>query len=284
MKKVIILYDSIDGNIKRVAMSVIRGLEAGGLLVDSCSIQNFKINKLKSYDVIGIGGTTHFHGASKAMKSFLRKIKDFKMPNKQGFAFETKRDSILAESAVKRIIRYLQKMKLDIIHSTLTGVILDKKGSLKENALIEMEKIGLNLSTKIENFKSQIAFKSKARGENKETKEDLTNLKSWNRLKWLLLGGGPFFFFIRAINLACIGGDCFGTINPYASWSLLSLEMAISGLTGVRGLALWKNGPVSNQTLKFRKLISSKAFLIAVITSYILHLIRVTIWILLCVI
>jgi flavodoxin len=284
MKKVILLYDTVYGNTKKVAMSLIRGLEAGGMFVDSSSIQNFKISQLKSYDVIGIGGPTHFHGASKAMKSFLMKIKDFKMPNKQGFAFETKADFVFAGSAAKRIIRDLKKMKLDIIHSTITGIILDKEGPLKENTLIKMEKMGLNLSGKINDSKSQIAFKSKSRGENRESKEDLSSLKSWNRLKWLILGGGPLFFFIRAINLACIGGGCFGIINPYASWSLLSLEMAISGLTGVRGLALWKNGPVANQTLKFRKLFSSKAFLIAVITSYSLHLIRVTIWILLCII
>ena len=112
MKKVLILYDSVYGNTKKVAMSLSRGLEAGGLYVDSNSIQDFDITKLKNYDIIGIGGPTHFHGASKQMKSFLNRIKHLKIDDKYGFAFETKADVHLAGSAAKRIIRYFKKMRL----------------------------------------------------------------------------------------------------------------------------------------------------------------------------
>ena len=79
MKKALILYDSVYGNTKKVAMSLSRGLEAGGIYVDSNSIQDFDILEFKNYDIIGIGGPTHFHGASKALKSFLTKIKHLKM-------------------------------------------------------------------------------------------------------------------------------------------------------------------------------------------------------------
>ncbi|MFX0060071.1 MAG: hypothetical protein ACFE85_12855 [Candidatus Hodarchaeota archaeon] len=119
---------------------------------------------------------------------------------------------------------------------------------------------------------------------NRESKKDLSNLKSWDRVKWLFLGGGPLFFFIRAINLVCEGGDCFGTINPIASWILLLVEMSISGITGVRGLILWIRGPIIERDYKFIKLLSWKVFLCAVITTYIIHLTRVAIWIILCII
>ena len=71
MKKALILYDSLYGNTKKVAMSLSRGLESGGLYVDSSSIEDFETVKLNNYDIIGIGGPTHFHGASKKMKLFL---------------------------------------------------------------------------------------------------------------------------------------------------------------------------------------------------------------------
>ena len=153
MKKVIILYDSLYGNTKKVAMSLSRGIEEGGVFVDTNHIKDFKINQLKNYDVIGIGGPTHFHGASKPIKSFLNKIKDLNMENKQGFAFETKTDCRLAGSAAKRIMRYLKKMKCEIINTIITGIVIDKEGPLQENTLNTMESLGLRLSNKINNSK-----------------------------------------------------------------------------------------------------------------------------------
>ncbi|MFX0060070.1 MAG: flavodoxin domain-containing protein [Candidatus Hodarchaeota archaeon] len=155
MKKAIILYHSVYGNTKKVAMSLSRGLEAGGLYVDSIPIQDFEINQLNSYDVIGIGGPTHFRGASKPMKSFLKKIKDIRMEKSQGFAFETKAGFHLAGSTAKRIMRRLKKMKLNIIHPIISGFVIDKEGPLQENTLNSMEKLGLKLSNKINNSKEQ---------------------------------------------------------------------------------------------------------------------------------
>jgi flavodoxin len=151
MKKAIILYDSVYGNTKKVAMSLSRGLEAGGLYVDSSSIEDFDITNLNNYNIIGIGGPTHYHGASKKMKLFLNNIKRLKMEGKYGFAFETKGDFRLAGSAAKRITRYLNKIKAEIIHSTISGIVLNQEGPLKDNTLDLMEQIGLNISDKVNN-------------------------------------------------------------------------------------------------------------------------------------
>jgi len=218
MKKALILYDSVYGNTKKVAMSLSRGLEAGGLYVDSNSIQDFNIIELENYDIIGVGGPTHFHGASKQMKLFLKRIKHFKMENKYGFAFETKVDFRLAGSAAKRITRYLKKINLKIIHPTITGVVLDKEGPLQGTTSEMMEQVGLNISDKINNHSIQ-----------KSTNQGTDNLKNsnfdlyLNRFKWILLGGGPIFFLIRALQLASTGGDSFGKINPIFSWFLYIL-------------------------------------------------------------
>ena len=158
MKKAIILYDSVYGNTKKVAMSLSRGLEAGGLYVDSSSIQNFDIKELKNYDLIGIGGPTHYHGASKQIKSFLNKIKHLKMEGKYGFAFETKGEFRLAGSAAKRITRYLNKINTKIIHPTITGKVLNQEGPLKESTLNLMEQIGLNISDKANNSNTLTTF------------------------------------------------------------------------------------------------------------------------------
>jgi flavodoxin len=151
MKKALILYDSVYGNTKKVAMSLSRGLEAGGFYVDCSSIQDFDIGELKNYNIIGIGGPTHYHGASKKMKLFLSRMKHLKMENIYGFAFETKGDFRLAGSAAKRITRYLNKVNIKIIHDTITGIVLDQEGPLKDDTQDLMEQVGLNISSKINN-------------------------------------------------------------------------------------------------------------------------------------
>jgi len=277
MKRALILYDSVYGNTKKVAMLLSRGLEAGGVYVDSNSIQNFDTIELKNYDVIGIGGPTHFHGASKEMKSFLSKIKHLKMENKQGFAFETKADFRLAGSVAKRITRYLRKMKITIIHPTITGLVIDKEGPLKENSFNKMENIGLNIAEKLNHDMREQSH------ENALPKTDKVLLR-WNRLQWLLLGGGPVFFFIRAITLISAGGDCLKVLNLFFSWFLLLLEFVIAGLTGIASLILWIKGSPLSQSFKLRKLFSRKVVLFSVFTTYIIHLIRASLYILICVI
>jgi flavodoxin len=280
MKKALILYDSVYGNTKKVAMSLSRGLEAGGVYVDSNSIQDFDIRELKSYNVIGIGGPTHFHGASKPMKSFLREIRHLKMEDKQGFAFETKADFRLAGSAAKRITRYLKKMRLKIIHSAITGIVLDKEGPLQATTLDNMEQIGLNISNQINNSNSLSSnHRSKKNHKNSSIKIYL------NRLKWILLGGGPIFFFIRAIYLASTGGDCFGTINPIFSWILLLSEIGLSGIVGIAAIAgvIQLKGE-AKQMGTLKKINLRKIVLLGGITTYIVHIVRVSLWIILCVI
>jgi flavodoxin len=274
MKKAVILYDSVYGNTKTVAMSLSRGLEAGGLYVDSSNIKDFNSKVLKNYDIIGVGGPTHFHGASKQMKLFLKRIRHLKMENKYGFAFETKADFRLAGSAAKRIRRNLKKMKLKIIHPNITGIVIDKQGPLQKNTLEIMEKVGLDISNKVNNSKFQKIINQGIKySKNSNYKLNL------NRLVWILLAGGPIFFFIRAIQLASTGGDSLAMINPIFSWFLLLLEIGLAGIAGsagIIGLISWIK--VENHPKLQKKLYLRKIILILGVMTYIVHIIRVAIW------
>jgi hypothetical protein len=86
------------------------------------------------------------------MKSFLKEIRKLKLEGKYGFTFETKGEFRLAGSAAKRITRYLNKMKVKFIHPTITGIVLEQKGPLKDNTLDFMEQVGLNISDKVNNI------------------------------------------------------------------------------------------------------------------------------------
>jgi len=149
--KVIILYDSKFGNTKKVAMSLNRGLESGGLHVDSISIQDFDISKLKNYDIVGIGSPTHNRGLSKPMKVFLSKIKHINLKDKKGFIFETKFSVPFSGSSAKKITKYLNTMKIEVLYPKITANVLEMKGPLEENTLSKMEEIGLDIAEKLIN-------------------------------------------------------------------------------------------------------------------------------------
>jgi hypothetical protein len=103
--------------------------------------------------------------------------------------------------------------------------------------------------------------------------------KFLTQLKLILLGGGPVFFFVRAIYLASTGGDTFGTINPIFSWSLLYSEISLSGITGsvgITGLILWKRE--LNQIQSKCKQNLKRIILFTGVSTYIIHFIRVAIW------
>ncbi|MFW9828410.1 MAG: flavodoxin domain-containing protein [Candidatus Thorarchaeota archaeon] len=151
IKNVIILYDSLFGNTKKIAISLDRGLEAGGLHVDSLSIQDFDIRELDSYDIIGIGGPTHMRGLSKPMKQFLSKIKRIKLKNKKGFVFETKASFPLSGSAAKKILKYFKMMKIEVLYPIITGIVVGKEGPLEGNTVSKMEEIGLDIADKLNN-------------------------------------------------------------------------------------------------------------------------------------
>lgn len=144
--KVILLYDSKFGNTKNVAISLSRGLEAGGIDVDCSSIKDFEIEDFNLYNVIGIGGPTHFRGLSKPMKKFFTKIKKLNLKEKFGFAFETKGDFRLAGSSGKQILKRLKNKSMRIVYHLISGIVIDQEGPLLDNTLNRMEKTGLKIA------------------------------------------------------------------------------------------------------------------------------------------
>jgi flavodoxin len=261
-------------------MALSRGLEAGNFYVDCSSILSVDLEEMMNYDVIGIGGPTQFHGTSKEMKSFLRRILHLRMDNKRGFVFETRGNFRFAGSAANKIMKILRKMSIKIVHPVITGVVLDKEGPLESKTLERIEQIGLELS---DGLNGTVIQANKNQGDMQVKRGSVKSIM--NYLKWILIGGGPIFFFIRAIYLASTGGDCFGTINPNFSWLLLILEIVISGITGTSAIL-----SVTLLTINKERVISSVKFRLKNLilftggSSYLVHFVRVGIWIAFCVI
>ncbi len=144
--RTLVLYDSKYGNTKKVANALIRGLEAGDNIVDSCSIHEYEIENILFYDVIGIGCPTHNRGMSKAMKAFMKKLQKINLQGKKAFVFETRLNVPLAGSSGKKIMKHVIKMKMKILHVLITGTVVAQDGPLEINTLKIMEQIGLKIA------------------------------------------------------------------------------------------------------------------------------------------
>ncbi len=264
MNRALILYDSVNENVKKVAMAITRGLEAGNVFVNSIPIEKFDINELNYYKLIAVGVSTNSHGLSNQMKLFLKKMKKLKIEAKYRFVFETRTDKKFTESVAKRISKNLKNMGMKMIHPTLKRIPITKDGPLEKKIFNKMEQIGLKISEKMTYNGVQ---------------KELNKSKILKYVKLILFGGGPIFFFIRAIQLASFGGDTFGRINPIGSWILLSMEISISGISGIIALAsLIYDLKYKTELIILNKLRAQKLFLIVGIITYVLHFIRVAIW------
>ena len=151
MTRALILYDSLFGNTKKVAISLASGIKENGIEVNCLNINEIDCNTISTYNFIAIGGPTHNIGLSKQMKTFLQGLEKIKMPGIKGFCFDTryhsrlnkKRWLILENSAARKIERKMKAMKVQIIKSRQSALVeKGRKGPLLQGVENNFKNIG----------------------------------------------------------------------------------------------------------------------------------------------
>jgi multimeric flavodoxin WrbA len=119
-----------------------RGLQGAGVEAECMnSMVVARLEKLAEYDLIGLRAPTQYITASKPMKDFLDRLKEFDLKGKCGFAFDTKLDYFMAGSATKFIDKKLKAHGLDIIRPYCSAIVIGRKEKEKKKKEGEM-KIG----------------------------------------------------------------------------------------------------------------------------------------------
>jgi flavodoxin len=150
MTRALILYHSLFGNTKDVALSLAKGIEESGIKTDCMSIDEVEIELISSYDFIAIGGPTHMIGLSKGMKTFMKKLKTINLRNMKGFSFDTRNYSrmnkkhwfMLENSAARRIENKMKGMKIKIIKPRQSAIVYGREGPLESGVEDTFNKIG----------------------------------------------------------------------------------------------------------------------------------------------
>ncbi len=153
MVRALILYHSLFGNTKDVALCLAQGMEKLGIETACLSIDEVDINQIPNYDFLAIGGPTHMIGLSKAMKVFLTKLKSVNLHGIKGFAFDTRNHSrlnnkrwfILENSAARKIEGNMRRMKIEIIKPRQSAIVYGREGPLESNVKTSFQEIGKDI-------------------------------------------------------------------------------------------------------------------------------------------
>jgi flavodoxin len=151
--KAIVLYHSLFGNTKKVAISLADGISQTGIEAICKSIDEIDIGTLKDYDLIAIGGPTHIINLSKEMKAFMQSLKSVDISGRFGFAFDTRNESRMNQrkylffenSAARRIEGALKRMKVRIIQDRISAIVEGREGPLDSG----VEKLFLQIGREI---------------------------------------------------------------------------------------------------------------------------------------
>ncbi len=153
MVRALILYHSLFGNTKDVALSLAKGIEETGVETECLGIDEVSIDQISNYDFLAIGGPTHMIGLSKTMKDFLKKLKSINLRGIKGFSFDTRNHSrlnkkrwfVLENSAARRIEGKMKKMKMIIIKPRQSAIVYGKEGPLESNVEPSFLEIGTEI-------------------------------------------------------------------------------------------------------------------------------------------
>jgi flavodoxin len=155
MVSVLILYHSLFGNTKDVALSLAKGIEESGIATDCMSITEVDVNQILNYDFLAIGGPTHMIGISKEMKKFLKKLKSVNLRGMKGFSFDTRNHSrlnkkrwlILENSAARKIEGKMKRMKMKIVKPRQSAIVNGREGPLEPDVEGVFKDIGKELGS-----------------------------------------------------------------------------------------------------------------------------------------
>jgi flavodoxin len=148
MGKALVVYDTVYGNTEKVAKALAKGLEEGGVVVDSVKVDAAKFDELSGYDLLAVGSPVQAWSTSKATKAFLENLKSVKGLNgKKAFAFDTKMSrSKLAGDAGGKIEGKLKNLGLTIVKPHASAVVKGREGPLEEGAEETFKQLGAELA------------------------------------------------------------------------------------------------------------------------------------------
>ncbi|MFX1483969.1 MAG: flavodoxin family protein [Promethearchaeota archaeon] len=168
MMKALVLYHSLFGNTRTVAMSLAKGIQESGVDVTCIGIETFDISRICEYEFIAIGSPTHMIRTSKEMKEFLLRLDTYDLKGKLGFSFDTRTDSrmndrkwsVFENSAARVIERKMKRLKMKIIRPRQSAIVTGREGPLDSGVEDTFLEIGREIGRTLEGLEKPVIIES----------------------------------------------------------------------------------------------------------------------------
>ncbi|MEM3153868.1 MAG: flavodoxin domain-containing protein, partial [Candidatus Bathyarchaeia archaeon] len=151
MVRVIVVFESRYGNTKRVAESIIEGInEAGGVKVSLKELKEVDLKEIPSCDAILIGSPNHMGGPTRGIKGFIDKLGELRLDGKKFAVFDTYMGRDF-EKAVKKMEKRLSEKApgLGRITAGLSVKVQGVKGPTAEGELPKCKEFGRNVAIQL---------------------------------------------------------------------------------------------------------------------------------------
>ncbi|MEM3566404.1 MAG: flavodoxin domain-containing protein [Candidatus Bathyarchaeia archaeon] len=151
MVRVIVVFESLYGNTKRVAESIIEGIkEVGGVEVSLKELKELDLKEIPFCDAILIGSPNHVGGPTRGIKGFIDKLSKLQLDGKKFAVFDTYMGRDF-EKAVKKMEKRVSEKapSLRRIAAGLSIKVQGIKGPIVEGELPKCKEFGKNIAVQL---------------------------------------------------------------------------------------------------------------------------------------
>jgi anaerobic nitric oxide reductase flavorubredoxin len=150
MPKAIVIYESMFGNTKRAAETIIEGMKEAGVSATLSTPKELDENKLTDFDAIIIGSPNHMGGATRGIKKFIDRLGKLKPEGKSVTVFDTYAGREY-EKAVKKMENQLSEKSpgLKLISPGLSIMVEGVRGPIAEGELPKCKEFGVIIANQL---------------------------------------------------------------------------------------------------------------------------------------
>ena len=151
MAKVIVVYESVFGNTRVVAESIIEGMrEVSGIETTLSKPKEVDLNQITEYDAILVGSPNHIGGATWGIRRFINKLGKIKLEGKLAAVFDTYVGKDF-EKAVKKMEKQIREKVpgLKLAAPGLSIKVKGLRGPIAQGELPKCKEFGTKIAIQI---------------------------------------------------------------------------------------------------------------------------------------
>ena len=154
MAKVIVVYESLFGNTRMVAESIIEGMsEVSGIEATLSKPKGVDLNQLTKYDAILVGSPNHIGGVTMTVRRFISRLGKINLEGKLVAVFDTYAVDRDFEKVVKKLEKGIGE-KVPGLKLAVPGLSIKVrgiKGPIVEGELPKCKEFGVKIGTLLQN-------------------------------------------------------------------------------------------------------------------------------------